>query len=68
MFTVENCRSGSEGLGFAGMGALSPLRDARTRGKAQQPLRQLLSGNSNQARGGSSFHKPDFLGNGAVHS
>ena len=67
MFPCTHCRSGSEGLGFAGMGALSPLRDASTRGKVQQPLRQLLSGNSNQARGGSSFHKPDFLGGGAAH-
>ena len=60
------CRSGSEGLGFAGIGAVSPLRDAKTRAKVQQPLRQLLSGNSNQARDGSSFRKPDFLGGGAA--
>ncbi|KAK9826349.1 hypothetical protein WJX81_000804 [Elliptochloris bilobata] len=63
MHQLRPQQSGSEGLGFGGMGVMSPLREhTRVHAKAQQPLRQLLSGNSGQARGGSGYHKPDFLG------
>lgn len=47
-----------------GMGATSPLHDARAFNKGQNPLRQLLSG-SGQARHIGGHRKPNFLGGGA---
>ncbi len=60
------CRSGSRGLGMGkhGFGAVSPRHNARNFSDTQRPLRQLLSGNSGQARGGG-FPKPYGLGGGA---
>ncbi len=60
------CRSGSRGLGMGkhGVGAVSPRHNARHFSDTQRPLRQLLSGNSGQARGGG-FPKPYGLGGGA---
>lgn len=50
---------------MGGLGGLSVLHDTRGRGTGQHPLRQLLSGNSGQARGSGGYHKQNFLGGGA---
>ena len=51
-------------MGKHGFGAVSPQHNARHFSDTQRPLRQLLSGNSGQARGGG-FPKSYGLGGGA---